>query len=166
MSDKIINSISTSYYSITPELSYYGTKRWVKFNGSCLKQDKVTFNHETIVSINVVCEVSRNFNISSYPVLENSLFRGVSLTKHADTDQYKYCRHGIGFDRKGTSSFGNGFGRNCIILGVDISSSPHIDNKKKDILTFGEGSRQGLEHILTAEKDIKLILLKIIRNFV
>ena len=33
-----------------------------------------------------------------------------------------------------------------------MSSSPHIDNKKKDILIFGRGPTQGLEHTLTAEK--------------
>ena len=33
-----------------------------------------------------------------------------------------------------------------------MSSSAHIDNKKKDILVLGKGSTQGLEHTLTAEK--------------
>ena len=33
-----------------------------------------------------------------------------------------------------------------------MSSSPHIDNKKKDILVVGKGPTQGLEHIWTAEK--------------
>ena len=33
-----------------------------------------------------------------------------------------------------------------------MSSSTHIDNKKKDILLLGKGSTQGLEHTLTAEK--------------
>ena len=33
-----------------------------------------------------------------------------------------------------------------------MSSSTHIDNKKKDILVLGKGSTQGLEHTLTAEK--------------
>ena len=33
-----------------------------------------------------------------------------------------------------------------------MSSSAHIDNKKKDILVLGKGPTQGLEHILTAEK--------------
>ena len=34
-----------------------------------------------------------------------------------------------------------------------MSSSVHVDNKKKDILILGEGSTQGLgEHSLTAEK--------------
>ena len=34
----------------------------------------------------------------------------------------------------------------------DMSSSAHIDNKKKDILVLGKGPTQGLEHTLTAEK--------------
>ena len=33
-----------------------------------------------------------------------------------------------------------------------MSSSAHIDNKKKDILILGKGPTQGLEHTLTAEK--------------
>ena len=33
-----------------------------------------------------------------------------------------------------------------------MSSSAHIDNKKKDILVLGKGLTQGLEHTLTAEK--------------
>ena len=49
-------------------------------------------------------------------------------------------------------SGGNVVGRNVIIFGVDMSSSPHIDNQKKGILILGKGSTQGLEHTLTAEK--------------
>ena len=33
-----------------------------------------------------------------------------------------------------------------------MSSSAHIDNKKKDILIIGKGPTQRLEHTLTAEK--------------
>ena len=33
-----------------------------------------------------------------------------------------------------------------------MSSSVHVDNKKKDILIFGSGPSEGLEHTLTAEK--------------
>ena len=33
-----------------------------------------------------------------------------------------------------------------------MSSSVHIDNKKKDILVLGKGPTQGLEHALAAEK--------------
>ena len=33
-----------------------------------------------------------------------------------------------------------------------MSSTSHIDNKKKDISFLGKGSTQGLEHTLSAEK--------------
>ena len=58
----------------------------------------------------------------------------------------------------------DGFGQNILILGVDISSSAHIDNKKKNILVLGIGPTQGLEHTLTAEKTLILLLRK--TNFV
>ena len=43
-----------------------------------------------------------------------------------------------------------------------MSSSAHIDNKKKDILVLGIGPTQGLEHALTAEKmySINFIVAK------
>ena len=75
------------------------------------------------------------------------------LTKNADIEKYKYSGYGIGFDRRLSFSFpGGGFGQNVLIFGVDVSSSIHIDNKKKDIVVLGRGPTQGLESILTAEK--------------
>ena len=71
LSDERINSNTASNHNITAKLSYYGTKAIVKFSGSCLKQDKATYNHETIVNIYIVYEISKNYNISSYPTLEN-----------------------------------------------------------------------------------------------
>ena len=44
LSDERINPITASNYSATPKLSYYGSKIRVKFNGSCLKQDKATYS--------------------------------------------------------------------------------------------------------------------------
>ena len=44
-----------------------------------------------------------------------------------------------------------------------MSSSLHIDNKKKDILIFGKGLTQGLEH--TQKNRIQSTLLQMIRNF-
>ena len=41
-SNQRINSITTSNYSITPELDYYGSKIRVKFSGSCLKPQYLT----------------------------------------------------------------------------------------------------------------------------
>ena len=45
LSDERINSIKTPDYGITPKWNYYGTKTRVEFNGSCLKQDKITYTH-------------------------------------------------------------------------------------------------------------------------
>ena len=54
----------------------------------------------------------------------------VKLVKNAEINKYKYSGYGIGFDRHGTFSVPNGFGKNVIIFGVDMSSSEHVDNKK------------------------------------
>ena len=45
LSDERLNCNTAFNYKSSPELSYYGTKIRVEFNGSCLKQDKVTYNH-------------------------------------------------------------------------------------------------------------------------
>ena len=75
------------------------------------------------------------------------------MTKNVDIDEYKYSGYGIGYDRRGSFSFGNGFVRNFIIFGVDMSSSVHVDNKKKDILILGDSGTQGLDGTaLTAEE--------------
>ena len=173
MSDERINSITASNYRITKEFSYYGTKTRVKFSGSCLKQDKATHNHGAVVNLYIFYEISKNYNISSYPILENCWFGGVSLSKHVDIDQYKYSGYGIGFDRKAEFSFGsNGFGRNIIIFGADMSSSVNVNNKIKNILVIGKDFVQVLENTtIYAEKlysvnfaKNKLILLNIIKN--
>ena len=153
LSEERINSIKTSNHSITPNLSFYGTQTRVEFNGSCLKEDKVTFNHGKVVKIYIAYEISKIINISDYLTLRNCLFGAVTLTKNVDINKYKYCGHGIRFDRHGSFSFpGTGLGRNVIIFGVDMSSSTKIDNRKKDILILGKGPTQGLEHTLSAEK--------------
>ena len=90
---------------------------------------------------------------SDDPKLKNYLFGAVTLTKNVDVDNYGYSGYGIGFDRKSSFSFPDGgFGQNMLIFGADMSSSVHVDNKKKDILVLGKGPPQGREHTLTAEK--------------
>ena len=75
------------------------------------------------------------------------------MAKNGDIKKHGYSGYGIGFDRRSSFSFPvGGFGQNVLIFGVDMSSSVHIDNKKKDILVLGKGPTQGLEHTLTAEK--------------
>ena len=90
---------------------------------------------------------------SSFSNSDPTLFGAVTLTKNSDIEKCGYSDYGIGYDRRSSFSFpSGGFGQNILIFGVDMSSSPHIDNKKKDILVRGKGPTQGLEHTLTVEK--------------
>ena len=137
---------STSNNSLNPLLDYANTKIRVKFSGSCLKQNKATHDPRAIANIYIVYEISKNYNISSYATLENCLFGAVSLTKNANIDHYKYSGYGIGFDRKGEFSFGTRrFARNVTILGADMCSSVHSNNKTRSILVFGKDFTQGID---------------------
>ena len=102
----------------------------------------------------------------SDPTLKNCLFGAVTLTKNADIDKYGYSGYGIGFDRRSSFSFpGGGFGQNILIFGVDMSSSAHIDNNKKDILVLGKGPTQGLEHSLLQKKMYSINFTVVRKNF-
>ena len=153
LSTETIKPLATSDNSLTRALSYYRTETKVKFTGSCLKQPTISCNHKALVNIYIVFELGASSSHNNDPTLKNSLFGAVILTKNADIDKYGYSGNGIGFDRKSIFSFsGGGFGQNVIIFRVDISSSAHIDNKKKDILILGKELTQRLEHTVTAEK--------------
>ena len=164
LSAETIKPPATSDNSLTPALSYYGTKTRVKFTGSCLKQPKISYTHGTIGNIYHVYELGgASSSHDDDSTLKNCVFGAVTLTKNADIDNYGYSGHGIGFDRRSSFSFPNGgFGQNVMIFRVDMSSSAHVDSKKKDILIPGFGHTQGLEHALTAEKiySINFIVTK------
>ena len=151
LSAETIKLPARSDNNLTPALGFYGTKTGVKFTGSFLKQSTISYNHRPIVNIYIVCELGASGSNINDPTLKNCLFGAVTLTKNADIDKYGYSGYGIGFDRRSSFSFpGGGFGQNILIFGVDMSSSAHIDNKKK--LVLGKGPTQGIEHTLTAEK--------------
>ena len=158
LSAENISQPTTSNNSLTPLLSYYGTKTRVKFTGSCSKQTKVSYNHRKTVNIYILYELGASGSQDNDPTLKK-LFGAVTLTRNVDIDKYRYSGYGIRFDRKSSFFPGGGFGQIVIIFGVDMSSSVHVDNKKKDILIYGKGPTQRLEHTLTAEKCIQLILL-------
>ena len=83
LSDEKVNSIAISNHIVTLKLSYYGTKTRVEFSGSCLRQDKITYDHGKIVNIYIVYEISKNYNISDYPRLEKFLLEHlVSLKRN------------------------------------------------------------------------------------
>ena len=155
LSDINITPRTTSDYRLNPQVSYFGTKTKIKFNGNCLKQDKLTYTHGKTVNIYIAYELTASSSNDKDPTQRNSLFGAV-------IDKYGYSGYRIGFDRRGSFSFpGSGFGSNALIFGVDMSSSVHVDNKKKkNILILGKGPTQGLEHTLTAEKMYSLNFTK------
>ena len=154
LSDEINKPPTTPNNSLAATLKYSGRRILVKFNESCLKQDKITFNHGTIVNINIAYDLKSTLDYNEDITLENCLFGAVKLTKNADISKCKYSGYGIGFDGKGALSHpSDGFGKNSIIFEGYMSSSVHVDNKKKDILILGEGLKQGLDDTTsTAEK--------------
>ena len=63
MSDESIKPPSTSTNILNPLLNYVGTKIRVELNESCLKQDKISFNHGKIVNIYIVYEINKQIKI-------------------------------------------------------------------------------------------------------
>ena len=65
MSHASIKLFSTSDNSLVPSVSYIGTKTKIKFVGSCLKQDKITYTDKNIVNTYIVYEI----NLWNYKIL-------------------------------------------------------------------------------------------------
>ena len=80
LSDESITPPTTSGNSLNPALSYYGTKIRLKFTGSCLKQDKITYTHGKTVNIYTVYELSASDSFNNDPTLKNCLFGAVIVT--------------------------------------------------------------------------------------
>ena len=74
------------------------------------------------------------------------MFGAVTLTKNGDPDIYTYSGYIIGFYSSPEFLFADGsFGKNIIILGADMSSYLHLDNKGKNLLILGGGPIQMLD---------------------
>ena len=120
-----------------PIPAYDNVRIKAEFKGDFEKQDKITYNHGPIVNIYVVYRLASTTKDSSV-TLQNCLFGAVKLTKNADIGKYKYSEYGIGFDSRACFSHASGgYGRNVIILGADLSSSSHANNKTRNILVLG-----------------------------
>ena len=87
---KIIKSPATVNNILNVSLDCLGAKMRVRFNGSYLKQDKIIYAHKTIVTVYIVYERNKSFNINSYPTLENCLYGADKLTKNNDFDMRKH----------------------------------------------------------------------------
>ena len=143
----------TSDNSLKPLTDYVGNKIRLKFNESCLKQPKLYCNRGTVVNIYMAYELGASGSNDSHPTLRNCLFGAITLGKNADIDKYRYSGCEIGFDKRSSFLFRGGrCGQNVLIFGANMSSSAHIDNKKKEILVLLIEPTEGLEHTLTAEK--------------
>ena len=148
LSDENIKPFPTSDTSLTASIDYYSYKVRIKFNGSILRQPKVSYIHGKIVNISTVYELTRSSSHSDDPTLKNCLFGAVTLTKNSDIDKYGYSGYGIEFDRRSSFSFpSGGFGQNVLIFGADMSSSTHIDNKKRYISSWKRTNTRTRTHI-------------------
>ena len=98
LSAESIKPPTTSDNSLTPALNYYGTKKRVKFTGSCLKQPKISYTHGKVVNIYIAYKLGASSSHNNDPTLKNCLFGPVTSTKNADIDKYGYFGYGIGFD--------------------------------------------------------------------
>ena len=104
LSAKSIKPPTTTGNSLTPILSYYGTKTTVKLTGSCLKQPKFSYTHGKVVNIYIVYELGASSSHNNDPT-QNCLFGPVTLTKNADIDEYGYSGYRTGFDRRSSFYF-------------------------------------------------------------
>ena len=95
------------------------------------------YTHKKAVNIYIVYKLAGSSSHFDQPTLKSCLFRTITLAKNTDIEKYGYSGYGIGFDRKSSFSFPDGgFGQNVLIFGADMSSSGHIDNKKRHISSW------------------------------
>ena len=76
--------------SLTPELSYYGTKTRIKFTGSCLKQSKISYTDQKVVNLFIIYELGASGSHNNDSTLKNCLFGAVTSNKNTNIDKYRY----------------------------------------------------------------------------
>ena len=135
LSNEKISSVITPCYNRAPSLVYDNVKIKLKFVGSFLKQDKITYNHGKIVNIYTVYRLGSS--ITSDITLENCLSGDVKIKKVLKINT---CSgYGIAFVSGGSFSHtSGGYGKNVIIFGADLSSSVHANNRANKILVLGK----------------------------
>ena len=129
----------------------------VKFNENCLRLDNISFIHKNLATLNIIYKLdtwSRDLNTDF--TLGNCLFEAVKLTTNDDPDKHDILI--MVLDSMHVPNFHGQTVAGVEIVanfGVNISSSVHIDNNKKDILVPGEDPTQGLDDAkITAEAII------------
>ena len=156
LSDEKFTPPYTANKSLSPKLIRNESRIRLKFDRSCLKAPFTPIN---VVNLIIVYELetwSRNLNNDF--TLTYCLFGALKLAENVDPDKCKYSGYDIGFDLRSEISLPDGsMGKNSIIFGVNMSSSVHIDNKKKYILILDKGTTQGLnDTMLTSEAQYSI----------
>ena len=106
----------------------------------------------------------REFN--SDFTLKDCLFGDVTFTKNADLNKYLYNGYSIGFSLRSELSLpDSSVGKNVIIIGVDMSSLVHFDNKEKHILILGKCPTQRLDDTKLTAEAIQLIFQDLVKIF-
>ena len=88
MSDEIIKPFPAFNNSLIPALNHINTKLRVKFDGSCLKQEKVTFTHKEVDNIYIVYEINfAAIYMGCWFYVRKIFFWNCKLTKNTDINR-------------------------------------------------------------------------------
>ena len=111
LSDESIKPHATSNNSYSPTLHYLNTKIRVKFDGSCIKQDKLAFHYKTVVNIYIVYKINNLWPFKQMLILGS--LGAFELKKNGHFDKYQYSRYGVGFGARKNFSLcdGSEFGK-------------------------------------------------------
>ena len=168
MSEESIENITKSDDNFAPTFLDHPVLPEISFNEHCLIKNNISIPKKVInlYFSYILGHQLRNLNTDF--TLGNCLFGSVKLAKYADLDKYKYTGYSIVIDSRSELLFTDGsYRKNVIIFGADMSSSVHVDNKRKDILILGEGPTQGLDDTtLTAEPKYSINFTQSRKGFV
>ena len=78
LSDESIKPSTTSDNNLTPLIDYLGNKIRVKFNGTILRQPKISYTHGKTVNICIVYELGASTSNSDDPTLKKLLVKSFS----------------------------------------------------------------------------------------
>ena len=142
---------------ISPNIKNDGKGLHVFFSGNYFEQDIIAIPNN-VINIYCVYELDPiDFSRNNEFTIQNALFGAIEITKNANTSKYKYKGYGICFDESESFSHvrkeGNfnhtTLARNVIILGVDMSSSKHANNKANNIYVKLNFTEPGKKFILS-----------------
>ena len=103
----------------------------------------MSFFHGYVVNLYISYELDTwSRDLKEDFTLGNGSFGVVRITKIKDPDKSGYSGYGIGFNTSSQFLWSDGsLGKD----GADMSSSMHVDDKKKDNLVLGQCPAQGLD---------------------